>query len=222
MNQFGLSIILLIIQIIAISASIPGKINSGSFNSASPQSFFSNTRPGGGAGALFQLSGNPSNNILTNPSGIDRKITFDPISPNPTPTMTFQPQPILEQSFKPVTKPYDANAELQKSLKQQADREKLFETNSLKKFPPPVQVVPLIPNPIESVESEKLKGAIKGAFEGAKYVVFNPSNVEKPVKLLNKDVAKAFKVGEVLGGAIAGAYYGSEGIDVGEKLKEGK
>ena len=62
--------------------------------------------------------------------------------------------------------------------------------------------------------------ALKGAFYGAKHVLEHPSGLEEPAGLINKGVAKAFRVGEVMGAAIAGAYYGGQGIDVETQLND--
>jgi len=64
------------------------------------------------------------------------------------------------------------------------------------------------------------KSIIQGAIFGAKHMVENPSKIEKPAGLINKNIAKAFRVGEVLGAAAAGAYYAADGIDVKAELEQ--
>ena len=61
---------------------------------------------------------------------------------------------------------------------------------------------------------------VKGIYYGAKHVIVTPSELQKPANLINKHIGKAFIAGEIVGGAIAGGYYGSQGVDVGDKLKQ--
>jgi len=61
---------------------------------------------------------------------------------------------------------------------------------------------------------------VKGIYYGAKHVIVNPTELQKPANFINKHIGKAFIAGEIVGGAIACGYYGSQGVNVEDKLKQ--
>jgi hypothetical protein len=253
-----LILVMLIAVVTITTATLPpiGRLNMGNLQQQPVQSFFSNTRPGGGSGAVLKLMVGNDNNYLVGPTNSAAKGSlFDkPIVLEPHSITDILRKPIVVEN--PLIKPYNPNVELQKSLKQVDETQKKLSAvnqqsmNLISTHPVivpqiavnhPIVIHPIIPDipdtqpqlvpntmtisvpdqlPTSNEEGECSMCTLKGAYHGAKHVVTHPSDVGKPAGIINKSVSKAFVAGEIVGGAVAGAYYGAKGIDVEKLLKD--